>query len=236
MNVVLDFLNNGVMLPNLNHTSIVLIIKVKNPEKMSEFRPISLCNVIYKVISKVLANRLKQVLLDIISPTQSAFVPRRLISNNVIVAYEVLHSMHARKKGKTGALALKLDVGKAYDRVEWLFLQGIMQKLGFLEKWIERVITCVTTTSFLILLNGKPYGNVTPSRGICQGEPLSPYLFLLCVKGFTSLLAKAKSEGKIHGASICRGAPKVSNLLFANNFLLFYRATQNEVEVVSEML
>ena len=122
------------MLPDLNHTNIVLIPKVKNPEKMSEFRPISLCNVIYKVISKVLANRLKQVLLDIISPTQSAFVPGRLITDNIIVAYEVLHSMYARKKGKTGALALKLDVSKAYDQVEWLFLQGIMQKLGFPEK------------------------------------------------------------------------------------------------------
>ena len=126
MNAVLEFLNNGVMLPNLNHPNIVLIPKVKNPEKMSEYRLISLCNVVYKIISKVLANRLKQVLPDIISPTQSAFVLGRLIIDNVIVAYEALHSMHIRKKGKTGSLALKLDVSKAYDRVEWLFLQGVM--------------------------------------------------------------------------------------------------------------
>ena len=99
--------------------------------------------------------------------------------------------MHIRKKGKTGSLALKLDVSKAYDRVEWLFLPGVMQKLGFPKKWIKRVMTCVTTTSFSILLNGKPYGNVLPSRGIRQGDPLSPYLFLLCAEGFTSLLAKA---------------------------------------------
>ena len=84
---VLDFLNNGNMLLDINHTNIVLIPKVKNPERMSEFRPISLCNVIYKIISKVLANRLKQVLLQIISPTQSAFVLGRLITDNVLVAY-----------------------------------------------------------------------------------------------------------------------------------------------------
>ena len=115
MHVVLDFLNDGIKLPDLNHINIVLIPKMNNPEKMSKFRPISLCNVIYKVISKVLANRQKQVLPDIISPTQSAFVSCRLITDIVIVAYEALHSMHARKKSKTVLLALKLDVSKAYD-------------------------------------------------------------------------------------------------------------------------
>ena len=116
---MLAFLNNGNMLPEINHTNIVLIPKVKVPKKMSDFRPISLCNVIYKIIFKVLANRLKQVLLHIISPTQSAFVPGRLITDNAPVAYETLHTMHARKKGKKGTLALKLDINKAYDHVEW---------------------------------------------------------------------------------------------------------------------
>ena len=106
----------------------------------------------------------------------------------------------------------------------------------FLENWIERVMTCVTTTSFSILLNGKPYGNVLPFRGIRQGDPLSPYLFLLCAEGFTSLLAKAENDGKLHKASICRGAPKVSNFLFADDSLLFCRTTKNEVEVISEVL
>ena len=90
--------------------------------------------------------------------------------------------MHRRKKGKKGALALKLDVSKAYDRVEWAFLRGMMVRLGFPEDWINRVMSCVTTSSFSVRINGKAYGNIIPSREPCQGDPLSPYLFLLCVE------------------------------------------------------
>ena len=100
VSAVLDYLNSGVILPDINHTNIVLIPKVKKLEKMFDFWPISLCNVIYKIISKVLVNRLKQILPAIISPTQSAFVPGCLITDNILLAYETLHTMHSRKKGK----------------------------------------------------------------------------------------------------------------------------------------
>ena len=114
----LDFLHTGHMVLDINYTYTVLIPKVKKPEKMADFRPIRLCNVIYKIISKVLANRLKLILPQLISPTQRAFVPGRLITDNVLVTYETLHAMHIRKKEKKAALALKLNVSKAYDRVE----------------------------------------------------------------------------------------------------------------------
>ena len=107
VNVVLDCLQSGVIGPDINHTNIVLIPKIKSPEKMFDFRPISLCNVIYKIISKVLANRLKQILPSVISPTQSAFVLGRLIIDNVLVANEVLHSMHSWKKEKNRIIGIE---------------------------------------------------------------------------------------------------------------------------------
>ena len=130
---VLDFLNSSYMVPEINYTHIVLISKVKSPEKMADFRPISLYNVIYKIISKVLANRLKQILPQLISPSQSAFVPGRLITDNVLVAYETLHTMHCRKKGKTGSLALKLDLVKPMTE-----LNGLSSEESCL-KWASRL-------------------------------------------------------------------------------------------------
>ena len=111
------------------------------------------------------------------------------------MAYETSYTMLVRKKGKKGSIALKLDIGKAYDRVEWPFLQGMMQKMGFLDRWIGWVMGCVTTPSFSILISGKPNGNIIPSRGIHQGDPLSPYVFLLCAEGLTSLLTKVEHDG-----------------------------------------
>ena len=111
-----------------------------------------------------------------------------------------------------------------------------MQKLGFLDVWIERVMSYITTPSFSILVNGRPYGNIIPFRGIRQGDPLSPYLFLLCAEGFTSLLAKAEVDGIIKGVSICRRAPKICNLPFADDSLLFCHATQIEAEIINDIL
>jgi len=219
---MLDFLNSGIMLPKINFTHIVLIPKIKTLKKITDYRSISLCNVIYKIISKVLANRLKMILPQLISPSQSAFVPGRLITDNVLVAYETLHAMNNKRLGKKGSLALKLDISKSYDKVEWGFLKGIMSKMGLPNRWIDRVMCCVTSASFSVHINGKAYGNIRSSRGLHQGDPLSPYLFLLCAESFTSLLARAQNEGCIHGVAVCRRVPCISHLLFAKMTLYYF--------------
>ena len=199
---VLNFLNSASLPEHLNRTFITLIPKKKNPEHASEFRPISLCNVLYKIFSKVLVNRLKRILPKIITEHQSAFTKSRLISDNILVAFESLHSMQ-KHNGKDGFMAIKLNMSKAYDRVEWPYLEAVMRKMGFNDKWIKLLMLCVTTVSYSILVNGEPKGLIHPSRGIRQGDPISPFLFLLCTEGLHGLISKAAGQGDIRGYSLC---------------------------------
>ena len=221
---------------SLNRTCIVLIPKCPHPQQMGDFRPISLCNVLYKIVSKMMANRLKILLPDIISKHQSAFVPGRLITDNAMVAFEIFHGMKRRSEGRMGTMAFKLDMSKAYDRVEWSFVEKIMLKMGFNTEWVDRIMLCLSSVTYSYKLNGRVEGNIIPSRGLRQGDPLSPYLFLLCAEGFSSLLARAADEGFIHGARVCRQAPRISHLFFADDSILFTRATLQECSVVADIL
>lgn len=127
---VREMVSSGQILRKINYTHVTLIPKVKKAVQMTQLRPISLCNMLYKIMAKVLTNRLKCILPNIISPTQSAFIPGRLIFDNYLVAAEVAQYMHKRSLGMNGLMALKLDVNKAYDRVEWKLLEGIMERMG----------------------------------------------------------------------------------------------------------
>ena len=111
------------------------------------------------------------------------------------MAYESLYSMHNKRSSKKGSLALKLDIRKTYDRVEWDFLNGIMSKLGLPNMWVERVISCVTTSSFSVWINGKAYRNIRPTKGLYQGDPLSPYLFFYMQKVYHPCYPKHKRKG-----------------------------------------
>ena len=183
----------------------------------------------YKLISKVLANRLKRVLDAVIDESQSAFVPGRLIIDNVIVAFKTMHCIDQRKKGKEALMAIKLDMSKAYDRVEWVYLEAMMRKMGFHERWISLIMMCVTTVSYSVLINGEPKGKIIPSRGLRQGDPISPYLFLLCAEGLSAMIKKEEREGNLNGIAICRRAPRITHMLFANDSIVFCRATREEM-------
>ncbi|WOG81200.1 hypothetical protein DCAR_0100345 [Daucus carota subsp. sativus] len=186
---------------------------------MRDLRPIALCNVLYKIIAKCLANRLKIILPGLISENQSAFVPGSNISDNVLVAFEALHYMKRKQSGNDGVVALKLDISKAYDRVDWSYLRKRMIQMGFCEGWIKWILLCVTTVHYKVCFNGVQLGPVTPKRGLRQGDPLSPYLFLLCVEGLSSALKRAERNGGLQGCkiSISQSAPTITHLLFADD-------------------
>ncbi|XP_021716827.1 uncharacterized protein LOC110684695 [Chenopodium quinoa] len=183
---VTTFVNNIIFgripLDNMNLTNVALIPKVKNPTCISQFRPFSLCNVLYKLASKSVANRLKPLLHDMVTENQSAFVPKRQITDNALIALELFHTMKKRSKGLRGTIAMKLDMSKAYDRVEWEFLRLLLTKLGFARAW-------------------------------------------------------AASEKKlIHGARASRYGPEITHLLFADDSLLFTRATRQECSIIVDIL
>ena len=157
-------------------------------------------------------------------------MPNRLITDNITVAYELLHRMRNKRRGKVGHMAVKHDISKAYDRVDWNFLQNIMRKLGFDQRWVQVAMKTITMASYSFLINGEPRGFITQSRGIRQGDPLSPYLFLLCAKSLSTLLRKAAETWVLHGILSSQHGVHTSHLLFANDSLLFCKAIVGECQ------
>ena len=133
-------------------------------------------------------------------------------------------------------MALKLDMSKAYDRVEWYYLEGIMRRMSFRERWINLVMGCVKTISYSVLVNGEPSGMIFPTRGIRQGDLLSPFLFLLCTEMLNGLIKNAELQGDIHGYSLCRRGPKLTHLFFADDSLIFSKATMEECDKMMDLL
>jgi hypothetical protein len=209
---VRSFLEGDDIPVGFSDTTIVLILKMSKPEHLSNFRPISLCNVLYKIASKVLANRLKGLLPNIIAEEQSAFVPGRLITDNVLIAYECMHTIR-RQRAKIPFFALKIDMMKAYDRVEWTYLQGVLQKLGFAQNWINCIMRCVSSVRYSVRVNGELSEPFTPTRGLRQGDPISPYLFLLCAEGLSCLLKKEEQAGRLKGVRNGASGPAITSFI-----------------------
>lgn len=193
---VLNFFKNKTMPEGLNDTLIVLFAKVGKPKFIKQFRPIALYNVLYKVTSKILVMRMQKVLGELIGPTQGSFLPGRLIQDNIALMQEIVHSLRKKRSGKKWMI-LKLDLEKAYDRLRWDFIEEMLRKARFPREWVKWINECVSSTRMQILWNLEVSSKFSPERGMRQGDPISPYLFVLCIERLSHLILESCGAGKM---------------------------------------
>ena len=178
----------------------------------ADFRPISLCNVIYKLTAKCLANRLKPHLPYYIHPSQQAFIEGRRISDNIIISQEITHSFQI-SSWKKKALLLKIDLAKAFYRLEWSFVFSALQRKGLHGHFIKLIQACISSPTFSVIINGQPFARLVSHRGIWQGCPLSPYLFVLAINELSLALQDALQDAALTGISLGPNCP-LSTLCF----------------------
>lgn len=204
--MIQNVFRSGFLLQELNRTNITFVPKMESPSSISQYWSILLCNVAYKILSKILTNQMKVVLPSFISPLPVAFVLRRTIQENPSIAHEFFHTMNMRQRG-VGLAAIKADMESAYNKMEWQFILSLLRQFGFYDMWIQLIHQRISTVSYSILLDGTPFGLVCPHRGLRQGDPLSPYLFIIGTEVLSRLLTRAKSMGHIHGTRVSRSVP-----------------------------
>lgn len=233
ISAVKEFFSSGKLLKEFNATLISLIPKCQHPAKVTDYRPISCCNVLYKIISKILANRLKQCLPSLINKAQSAFIEGRQIMDNILLAQEVVRDYHL-KSGKPRC-ALKVDIMKVFDSVNWDFIINLLLALNFPLCYVQWIKECITSPMFSINFNGQPAGFFKGQRGLRQGDPLSPYLFVLCMQIFTELLNRAVQDGKVAYHTRCSRL-QLTHLCFADDLMIFSEAKISSLQGILEVL
>lgn len=199
---VQSFFTKGFLPKGVNSTILALIPKKDDATKMGDYRPISCCNVLYKVLSKILANRLKQILPKFISTNQSAFVKDRLLMENVLLASELVKCYH--KTTISSRCAVTIDISKAFDSVQWSFVLSILSAIKMPDKFVLWVKKCIELASFSVQINGELAGYFNSARGLRQGCSLSLYLFVICMEVLSKLLNKAAVERKIGYHPYCQ--------------------------------
>ncbi|WCJ31853.1 Polynucleotidyl transferase ribonuclease H-like superfamily protein [Euphorbia peplus] len=230
---VKDAFRTGSFDPEINRTLIVLIPKKNRPETFGDLRPISLCNVVYKIITKLIANRLKSVMPQLVLPHQTSFVAGRNITDNTIIAQEAIHTMR-KKTGQSGWMAIKVDLEKAYDRLCWDFIDDTLQQVGIPSGIIKLIMFCVSSSSLQILWNGRPSETILPTRGIRQGDPLSPYIFVLCMECLAHQIGEDCIVRRWNPLKL--GTERISHLFFADDLLLFAKASPTQALTIKNTL
>jgi hypothetical protein len=228
-----QFFSNANLPKGLLSYFITLIPKVACPSSLGEFRPISLLGCIYKLIAKVLAARLAKVMDSVVASTQSAFVKGRNLVDGVMVVNEVID--FAKKSGRA-CFVLKVDFEKAYDSVDWGFLEYMLRRFGFVGKWIDWIKACVFAGNLSVLVNGSPTPEINIQRGLKQGDPLAPFLFLLVAEGFAGLMRSAVEKCLFDGFGVGSGGCKVSHLQYADDTICIGEATMENMWTLKAIL
>jgi hypothetical protein len=220
-------------LPTLNATFLTLIPKEERFTNLRNFRPITLCNVIYKIISKVISLRLKHILPFIISKEQSGYVEGRQIMDSVILVHEIIHSL---KSTRTPGMLLKLDLSKYFDKLSWQYMKALLLAFGFNRDWVSWIMNLISSTFFSILVNGVPSQPLSPSIGIRHGYPLSPFLFVIMVEGLGRYIKASIQNVSLQGLPLHSLQPEASHSQFFNDTLLMNTPIRKESIKLSSIL
>ncbi|GKV06468.1 hypothetical protein SLEP1_g18364 [Rubroshorea leprosula] len=234
-NEIRNIFNSGVMPESWSASLITLIPKINKPDSISQYRPIGLCNVSYKVVTKIIVLRLKKFIGDLISPMQSSFIPGRNGIDNVTLLREFVHSFH-KKKGNKGDMIVKLDLEKAYDRLEWSFIKETLTFFNLPPLMIKLIMSCISSASFSCIINGGVTESFKPSRGLRQGDPLSPYLFILCLEYLSLNLHHGTNSGLWKGSKLGKSGPLFSHLFFADDLIFIGKATTSNALYLKQLL
>lgn len=227
--------STGYLDPHVTETLMVLIPKGDNQVTFKDFRSISLCNVVYKLVTKVLVNRLRPMLPDIVSPLQSSFIPGRGTLDNAVILQEIVYNFRKSKKRK-GDVVYKLDLEMAYDRVDWEFLRGTLLLFGFPPVIVSLIMQGITSTSMSLFWNGCRTPTFSPVRGLRQGDPLSPYLFVLCMERLGMMIEEAVTNHAWTPLKLSKDGPQISHLFFADDVLPFAKAKPSQARFISNLL